>query len=542
MKNVKEKMRGIIVNIEVLKLRKFSKEPSSNEIDIAFPVLAYECEASIPVEKEVDVYEEAILQFISIGLTKNIIRSTLKITQSLCGSIFANLEGRGYIEKKNENNYKLTPKAINFLNGVEITTHENESKFGYIFVSAIKKEPLWYFYEDDVLNIPRSDSYVLENKLTKEKNDAKTFEYMDIKQWRIEKAISTYCRIIRALEKKGKGNISDEEVVELFADIESDLIEADYQGNNEEEGLNTDTHKLTFTTEKVRKLKSEPKKIFLQIRIIFDPAVPGGFMVESPFDFNGYDNDFFLRQIQWMRNPTHNVYRGEDKFSQFISNELNKLQIDRKNDVDSGVFIMNKLPILHTEKDRYTKIYEDTLEIVDMMNQKNLSPLKKENIVGSFTRKFIERLMNRLFKTVPYEDRKKIRKRALNEFKTNQNKMVEHFAEIIKVDREDMPKTNIISYAIEENLGNTFGHSIYKKLINLIVFRYYQPSPEIKRFFQIEGIADYIKIVEKLNTIRNSASHDPSKKPLTNADYEYYIEHIFDVANRLLEALQKEEI
>jgi len=73
----------------------------------------------------------------------------------------------------------------------------------------------------------------------------------------------------------------------------------------------------------------------------------------------------------------------------------------------------------------------------------------------------------------------------------------------------------------------------------LIVYQYYQPSPQIRKFFQIEGIRDYINTVYKLNGIRNSAIHS-TDRPFTDQDYDYYIEHIFDVANRLLEALEEE--
>jgi cephalosporin-C deacetylase-like acetyl esterase len=172
------------------------------------------------------------------------------------------------------------------------------------------------------------------------------------------------------------------------------------------------------------------------------------------------------------------------------------------------------------------------------MNQNNLVLLAKENIVGDFSRKLIESLMECLFRTVPEEDRKKINTLAYDDFKRNGD-MVEKFAKVIGVDRNVLPPNADTVFSAIKKLPYTKGNSIYEKLLNLIVYQYYQPSPQIRRFFQIKGIEEYIDTVYKLNRIRNSASHS-TDKPFTDKDYDYYIEHIFDVANRLLESLEEE--
>jgi hypothetical protein len=533
------------MSIETLNLRNLRDKNPGNVIDAAFPVLAYECEVSIPVDKKIDAYEEAVLRFLSIGVSKKSIQKTLNITESLCGSIFSSLEVRGYIEQF-ANSYKLTQIADNALNGIEADDTETESKFGYIFVSAIKKEPLWYFHEGDIFNIPRSDVELTkeEKQITKEKNENKSFEDFDIPPWRIEKAFSTYCRIVgimENLEKRGKGHKSDETAAELFAGIESDLSEADYLEDDDTKDNAAEKSSTASKKLKVRKLDRPTKKLYLQMRIIFDPSVPGGFLVESPFDFYGNDNELFLRQIQWMSNQK-DVFIGEVNFSQFLNNEVNKLLPGRISEADSGVIITNKLPILNVEKYRYKQMYDDTSEIIRSMKQKNLSLLRKEDIVGDFSRKLIEHLMNRLFRTVPEESRKKTSTQAFYDFTCKgdrQKDMTDKFAKIIKVDRNVLPSEKDIFAAIKR-IKHSFGNSTYEKLLNLIVFQYYKPSQQIRRFFQSDGIEEYIKMVKKLNDIRNPVSHDTDRR-FTEADYEYYTNHVFYVANRLLEALSIKE-
>ena len=544
------------MHIEILNLGNFLKNISSGSmIDIAFPMLAFECEVSIPVEKEIDVYEEAILKFISIGLSKNSIRATLNITDSLCGSIFANLEGRGYITQTSGNNYVLSPKAENFLNDTEIINPEEGKKFGYMFISSIKKEVLWCFREGDIFNIHRADSQLLDYKLTKDKNESKTFDLFEPPRNKIEKAFSTFCRIQEMLEKREKGEISVEEGIELFADLEADLIETDYSDDSTDMKVNSIDKNAGMSSAasgkyKVRRLKTSLKRLFLQMRIIIDPSVPGGFSVESPFDFNGNDNEIFLRQIQWMMNPVHDVYIGQEKFSQFMNGEINKLlPIGAYNDISPDVFIRNELPILDKEKDKYANIYQNTFFIVKSMQKKNLNIMDKENIVGSFARKLIEPLMRRLFKTVPEKEIEAIGRWALRDFterndreaeKLKQSKMVKYFSEIIKVDRDVLPSDEVIFSAVKR-LKHNLGNSIQEKLINLLVVRYYFHAQQIRQFFLYDGTADYIKIIAELNRIRNTVSHDDTGKPFTDEDYMYFSVKVFYAANRLLEALKKEE-
>jgi hypothetical protein len=524
------------MSIEIINLRNFKDTDNDKAIDVAFPVLAFECEVSVPVEKEIDAYQEAILKLILTGLTKSNIQKTLNITESLCGNIFANLEIRDYIVKTS-NGYTLTPKANIYLTENKISNPDTESRFGYILASAIKKEPLWYFHEGDIFNIPRSDSKLVEKKLTKENSEDETFKNAEIPGWKLERAFFRYCRIIEIQENK---NITtEEEIIDLFTGIEADLSEADYQDESEK-SAEIDNEKNPVTKNLlVRKLRRSPKKLYLQMRIIIDVSVPGGFSVESPFDFDGYDNVLFLRQVQWIMNPIQNVYFSKNKFSEFMLNEIHKFLPKGIVNADKDVYFRGNLPILYTEKNKYKRIYEDTGMIFNLMHQNNPDLLTKENIVGNFSRKLIESLMERLFRTVSEDNRKKINTLAYDDFKRNGDMMVEHFAKVIGVDRNVLPPNADTVFSAIKKLNYTNGNSIYEKLLNLIVYQYYQPSPQIRKFFQIKGIKDYLSIVYKLKEIRNSASHS-TDKPFTDDDYYYFIDHIFDVANRLLESLEEE--
>jgi len=537
------------VDIEILKLRWFPDKNPGSYIDAAFPVLAYECEVFIPVDKEMDAYEETILKLISIGVSEKSIQKTLNISQSLCGSILANLEGRKYIEQLSANKYKLTQKAEDVLNNINADDSENKSKFGYIFVNPIRKDPLWYFHEGDIYNIPRSDAKLLERKI-KDKNEVKMFEGSKIPHWQIEKAFSAYCRIAKIMEnlEKSGNKASDEEVADLFAGIESDLSESNYQEEDKDEDENDNQNniaQITSKNSKIRLLKVRPEKLYLQMRIVFDPSVPGGFLVESPFDFRGNDNELFLRQIQWLKNQ-EDVFIGDDKFSQFLNNEVNKLFAGEISDCDPSVIIIKKLHILNVEKEKYEQIYDNTFNIIHLMQQKNLSDFAKENIVGGFSRKLIEPLMNKLFYTLLKESREKTSRQAFWDFTCKadrqeeikrQNIMVDKFAKILNINSNILSSDKIFSAIKKLKYGS--GHSIYEKLMNLIVLLYYQPSPQIRHFFLSEGLENYIKTVEELNRIRNSASHAQGK--FTDKDYEYFIDNVFYVANRLLEALSIKE-
>ncbi|MFP3042399.1 hypothetical protein LQZ19_11340 [Treponema primitia] len=191
------------------------------------------------------------------------------------------------------------------------------------------------------------DTYLLDKKLTIANNENSTFPGVNVSKWRIEKAYSTYCKIVKAQEKKEKGAIDEDEYEALFTEIESDFTEVEYvvpiNQSQEEVFEYNEAENEEF---KIRRLNREPLQYYLQMRIVFDPMFPGGYKVESPLDFDGYDNDFFLRQIQWMENPSQNIYLGPKKLHDVIAGEINKLSMNPVNNANISVFMLKNFPAL----------------------------------------------------------------------------------------------------------------------------------------------------------------------------------------------------
>ena len=98
------------MSVEILNLRRFTE--NSHAIDIAFPVLAIECEATPPLENFLDAYEEAVLKFVSLGLSIHGISKTLNATESLIQEILTQLEIKKYLIKEKGKPWQLTEDGI----------------------------------------------------------------------------------------------------------------------------------------------------------------------------------------------------------------------------------------------------------------------------------------------------------------------------------------------------------------------------------------------------------------------------------------------
>jgi hypothetical protein len=524
------------MSIEIVKLRHYNENASS--IDIAFPVLAFECEAYVPQDNELDAYQEAVLKLVSIGLAENGVKNTLDISQSLCGDIFNSLSANNYLGRTN-NKWELTERGIKALNDEKAIEISNTSKFGYMFLSAIKRDPFQYFYEGDIHNIPLSDPSLLGKELTIAKDEHKTFNNNAVSKWCIEKAYSSYCKIVKTLEKKEKGSIDEDEVEALFTEIESDFSEVEYAEPNQQQSEDELFEHNGEENEnfRMRRLKRESVKYYLQMRIVFDPSLPGGYMVESPLDFGGYDNDFFLRQIQWMENPSQNIYMGQKKLCDVIRNEINKLSVNPINKVNFNVFMLKKFPELESRKEKYNRLYRDVQDVFSLISKNNLSQFDRENIVGGLNRKVLEYLFNKMIRTIPEEKRQQVEKRAYYEYKNDETIMIQKYLKVVKLNRGIFQDHLSFKGAIN-HIDNTMGNSILEKFLNLILLRYYQPSKGILFFFEETEINSFCEKILKMNSIRNLISHD-SDMSMSKEDYAYYIDNIFTLANILLQTLEE---
>lgn len=76
------------MSVDILSMRRF--DANDQAIDIALPVLAIECEATPPLERFLDAYEETVLKLVSLGLSTGGISKTLNATESLVEEIIRN--------------------------------------------------------------------------------------------------------------------------------------------------------------------------------------------------------------------------------------------------------------------------------------------------------------------------------------------------------------------------------------------------------------------------------------------------------------------
>jgi hypothetical protein len=545
MKNVEAgREGGTIVNIEIVKLRDFS--PNKNSVDVAFPVFALECEVHSPIENGLDAYETAALKLISINLSAKGIADTLNVTLSLAEQFLSNLNAKKYIAKKFGTPWEITEDGSKYLSGILEERLSDNSKFGYIFVSAIRKDVLQYFYEGDTGKITRSDVAVVKNKITlhNNENEEAVFESGElIKGWKLEQAYRRYLQN-RKLENRLKNEgTSIEEAQADYTALES-VDEADYDEPAPlVEKISTDRPGGGKVL--VRRLKREPVKLYLQMRLVFSPELSGGFTVESPLDLSGIDNEFFLRQVQWMRDYGKVFFKNE-KLSAFLKREAVKfgkgIPDDKK---DKSVFILERLPLLAAEKERYREIYSDVGEIYELMHSG--APALKNAVINDYHTRLLEALFYHLFNTVQNKDTmlQKIKKEALAELKFKGEKYaIKSMTQNIGLNTDDLFGNDIFKNAVSRLDSPSRGNSLKEKLINLLVIYYYQSPAPIKKFIVLPELKRCVDIIRKLDDIRNRAAHYRENTPreITEENYNYYTEHVFNVAKRLLESLKEESL
>ena len=208
-----EKEVASLARIDIVNMRSF--KPNIQAIDIALPVLAYECEASLPIENSLDAYEEVVLKLTSLGLSTKSIASSLCATESLVDGILARLEFKEYVARKHGSPWSLTENGKVYLSGSIQERASSESQYGYMFVNAIKKEVLPYFLRGDVGQLPLFDTYYeqceLPQTLTLSGDEDRTFEAIEIRQTRLRAAYQRYFRNLDILSKLSNGDITKED-------------------------------------------------------------------------------------------------------------------------------------------------------------------------------------------------------------------------------------------------------------------------------------------------------------------------------------------
>ena len=88
-------------------------------------------------------------------------------------------------------------------------------------------------------------------------------------------------------------------------------------------------------------------------------------------------------------------------------------------------------------------------------------------------------------------------------------------------------------------MGRTYGNSIMEKFINMMIIDYHSSDPQMHRFLFQPNICQKYQLIDNLNGIRRKVSHDTDDR-FTGKDYEYYMAHVFDLINSLLEAFRED--
>lgn len=522
------------MSIDILNMGRYNEDAQA--IDVALPVLAVECEATPPMQNYLDAYEETVLKLVSLGLSTHGISQTLNATESLVEEILSQLEIKTYTVREIGKPWKLTDDGQKYLDGTIKERASSESQYGYMFVNAIKKEVLPFFYQGDVglISLFRGDSLPL--RMTLEGDEDKTFESPVIKQSALKKAYKSYFRNLETVKELEDGDITKEEAVDIFADLESFDEETEESDTTDTDGKSTSLKGNMF----IRALKKPPKKLYLRMRIIIDPCYPGGYRAESPFDLGGIDNGYFLRQIQWFEQSGSTCLDGED-FQKFLNREICKLSPSYKTSKkDFQVFVMERLPLLKIFRSRFPYIYEDMERIYSLM-QRQGSLLEKENIVNNIARSVVEGLFNAYFRNIDQAKLDQIQQKAFDDIHTYgyviYKKRICSNAGLPE-DTLHWIKERYLSTVLGR-LNNTYGNSIVEKFINMLVIEYHLSSLHIKRFLNQPDIKDKYDMIDKLNRIRKKVSHDTDDR-FTNNDYDFYMANVFGMINNLLEAFRED--
>lgn len=522
------------MNVEIMNMARYQQNDKA--INIAFPVLAIECEATPPLENYLDAYEETVLKLVSIGLSTRGIASTLNATESLIEEILDSLDRKKYAAKEIGKPWMLTEDGEKYLNGFVKERESDNSQFGYMFVNAIKKEVLPFFYQGDLNQAPLFRGTKLPEKLTLNGDEQKTFENYIPKRTKLKGAYKKFYKNSCTSKQYDEGEIALDEAVDLFEGLDSfdeeDEPEVQEQtSNNGQKALKSNMF--------IRALSCPPQYAYLTMRIILDPQYPGGYRVESPFDFNGIDNNYFLRQIQWLA-ATGNTYVGKENLDSFLTREIRKLSPSFSNsEKDFSVFVLEKMPLLKMKRDRLSRIYDDMARIYSLMQRQN-SLLEKENIVNNISRSVVESLFNEFFRAIKKETLANISSKANCDLEDYGYKsFIKQIFQNTCLDSNKIYWSNKYASTAIGRLINTKGNSIVEKFINVVVLNYYYGTESTKAFLIDKGIQELYELTDQLNQIRRKVSHDTDER-FEVKDYDFYIANAFVLINGLLEAFKED--
>ena len=539
------------MSADILHMSSF--EANERAIDIAIPAIAVECEATPPISGYMDAYEVAVLKFVEIGLSSRGISKTLNATESLIESVMINLQEEGYLEKEVGKQWTVSEEGRKYLYGEESTDRStNCSQYGYMFINAIKREVLPFFMEGDINQVALYRGKSLPHRLTFEGDERKTFQEINVKKSKLREAYKQFYKIRDVKKDLDEGSITIEEAIdsmeenELFFEMDFDeemdsFDEADFADAEIETMEAQERDRKNQLTSKmfVRPLEKSRKSVYLHMRMIIDPSVPGGYRVESPFKLGGIDNAYFLRQIQWLA-ANGKIKIDDEYLMSYIEREIRKISPSYRNqEKDFEVFVLEKMPLLKSQKYKHGNMYDDMARIYSLMqNQQSL--LEKENIVGNISRSILECLFNGFFKKIDVKRRKTISEQATTDLKVGGNKVyINCLMKKTKIDPNQVDWSFWFMNNAIGRLGTTKGNSTLEKFINITVLNYYIGTVETDKLLNSEHIDEIYKYTDELNQIRRKVSHDTDDK-FEARDYERFMAKVFKLINWLLEVYRED--
>lgn len=520
------------MNIEILNLTK--KDRSEDAIEIALPVLALECEATPPISNYLDAYEETVLKLVSIGMSVRGISKTLNASESLVEEILEHLNHKHYIQKDSGKPWELSDDGIKYLNDGSVEDRESDkSEYGYVFVNAIKKDVLPFFYVGDINQAPLYQGVIEKvKKITLLESEEKTFEKYLPKRAKLKEAYEKSRENLNIAEMYSDGEMTLDDATDLVEDLNTSDDEEDFIVDD----IDTENTLHPQSTKRfVRTLKCPPTYLYLIMRIILDPQYPGGYRVESPFDLNGIDNSYYQRQIQWLvSNP--NVFIGDEKLDSFLNREICKIAPNYREEIkDFSVFLLEKMPLLNIHKDKLQWVYNDMKDIYSLMQRQN-SLIAKENIVSNIARKIVENLFNKFFQNIPRDTLERIAGDALSDLnylgtESFKNQIITGTS----LCGNNISWSNKYVSATIDRLNYSKGNSIVEKFINVVIVNYYLGTPQTRAFLIGGSIQHIYDLTEQLNDIRKKVSHD-TRYRFESSDYDFYMRHVFELINSILTA------
>lgn len=519
--------------------------------NVLLPVYAVECEARPPIETELDAYEEAVLKFLNIDLPPASIRNAINVTPGMLDTIFSQLAQSGYAKRKKNVGWRITEAGQKYLKN-EPTDEQvsKSSEYGYMFVSALRKDILCYFHKGPIDKILVRQSTPKDRALERNGNDQETFSGISVSSRQLSRVYAAWRKLddrlaVNDRSEQRKEIVEESSIIaeQLFADLESydevdetplpervDTLLDDYI--NEDLGEKKDDRKRY-----IRKLETPPKRFYIQIRLIFDPSKLNGYDTESPFTWlGGIDSPWFLRQIQWMAR-SEGITLNNTPLREFLEQECVKFGGTAPlKEKDVSVHMLQVIPRLKYHRERFSSLYNIYPELYSLQ-QRASSLLEKESVVAQFCTKLLEPLFNMVFKTVPENTLHRIRGQIRRDDQAGDANLV-----CQRIERATGISMTVLGWnvgmvmAAIGRLERTRGNSTLEKAINLLTLYAYAPSPDIRRYVEAEGLSDHLMKVGQLNDIRRSVSHDTNHR-FNERDYDQFMQLVYPIADRLLLAI-----